>query len=303
MGGMHASAAALGGFGHLMVSHMSDNVPALHFARAWGFHGPASLDEDPHPPSIVVTEHSIMTSFGHDEQAAFHHLLTTVPDKPISIVMDAYDLFKAINTLGIHFRDDILKRPQTAPIVVRPDSGDPTAILPKTLEMLAEYFGTTETEKGYKLLNPRVRVIQGDGISIDTLGLICEAVVRARFALGNLTFGSGGGLLQSATRDTLKFAYKASAGVCADKSVVLMAKDPITDPGKKSKAGFLWVAHDNGMFRTFFETSLETYAEKLAKSALVTYYEDGLLANFYTVREMRARTTFSDVKKRKRDDA
>ena len=69
-----------------------------------------------------------MTSFGHDEQAAFHHLLTTVPDKPISIVMDAYDLFKAINTLGIHFRDDILKRPETAPVVVRLESPSRTGV-------------------------------------------------------------------------------------------------------------------------------------------------------------------------------
>ena len=53
----------------------------------------------------------------------------------------------------------------------------------------------------------RVRVQQGDGISIDKLASICDAVIDAKIALTNLTFGSGGGLLQSATRDTLKFAY------------------------------------------------------------------------------------------------
>ena len=62
-------------------------------------------------------------------------------------------------------------------------------------------------------------------------------VVEAKFALGNLLFGSGGGLLQSATRDTLKFAYKASAGVKNDGSILMMSKDPVTDPGKKSKEG------------------------------------------------------------------
>eukprot|EP00966_Prymnesium_polylepis_P085807 1986148-Prymnesium_polylepis.1 len=63
-----------------------------------------------------------MTSFGHDEQAAFHHLLTTATDQPISIVMDAYDLSKAIDTLGLHFRDQILARPASAPVIIRPDS-------------------------------------------------------------------------------------------------------------------------------------------------------------------------------------
>jgi hypothetical protein len=41
------------------------------------------------------------------------------------------------------------------------------------------------------VLNPRVRVIQGDGISVDKLASICDAVIDATFALANLTFGSG----------------------------------------------------------------------------------------------------------------
>ena len=59
MGGLHASAAALGGLAHLMASDLSDNVPALHFAQAWGFRGP--LQQELLPPSILATEQSIMT--------------------------------------------------------------------------------------------------------------------------------------------------------------------------------------------------------------------------------------------------
>ena len=116
--------------------------------------------------------------------------------------------------------------------------------------MLAGQFGTTQTDGGYALLNPRVRVIQGDGISVDKLASICDAVIDAKFALANLTFGSGGGLLQSATRDTLKFAYKASAGLTIDKTVQMMSKDPLTDPGKKSKEGLLTVECHDGVFST-----------------------------------------------------
>jgi nicotinamide phosphoribosyltransferase len=294
MGGLHASAAALGGFAHLMVSEMSDNVPALHFAQAWGFRGP--LNDDPLPPSILATEHSIMTSYGRDERKAFEILLSKAPDKPISIVMDAYDLFAAIDTLGRDFRDQILARPETAPVVIRPDSGDPLLILPKVLTMLADHFGTTETDGGYALLNPRVRVIQGDGISVEKLAGICDAVIDAKFALANLIFGSGGGLLQSATRDTLKFAYKASAGVIYDKSVVMMSKDPITDPGKKSKEGLLTVECHDGVFTTVVAKTLEDFTANQAKSFLKTYYEEGLLVSFDSLKEMRARVSQGETR-------
>ena len=56
-------------------------------------------------------------------------------------------------------------------------------------------------------------------------------------------FGSGGGLLQAVTRDDKKFAQKASAilveyedGTRAWEGI---AKDPITDAGKKSKEGVM----------------------------------------------------------------
>ena len=52
-------------------------------------------------------------------------------------------------------RDQILARPETAPVIIRPDSGDPHSIPPKVLSMLAGYFGTTETDKGYALCSTR----------------------------------------------------------------------------------------------------------------------------------------------------
>ena len=59
-----------------------------------------------------------MTSYGRNEQTAFGFLLSKAPDKPISIVMDAYDLFAAIDTLGTYFLHEILARPETAPVVI-----------------------------------------------------------------------------------------------------------------------------------------------------------------------------------------
>jgi nicotinamide phosphoribosyltransferase len=46
------------------------------------------------------------------------------------------------------------------------------------------------------MLPPQIRVIQGDGISYESLGDILQAMQEAGFAADNLVFGSGGALLQ-----------------------------------------------------------------------------------------------------------
>ena len=53
----------------------------------------------------------------------------------------------------------------------------------------------------------------------------------------NIAFGMGGALLQQVDRDTQKFAMKCSAVEIGSGNWVDVQKDPITDPGKKSKAG------------------------------------------------------------------
>ena len=52
----------------------------------------------------------------------------------------------------------------------------------------------------------------------------------------NIAFGSGGGLLQKLNRDTQKCAFKCSLAI-VDGEEVFVHKDPVTDPGKKSKQG------------------------------------------------------------------
>jgi nicotinamide phosphoribosyltransferase len=54
-----------------------------------------------------------------------------------------------------------------------------------------------------------------------------------------MVFGSGGALLQKVNRDTLKFAQKGSALLYEDGEWEGISKDPVTDPGKRSKEGVL----------------------------------------------------------------
>ena len=72
----------------------------------------------------------------------------------------------------------------------------------KLLEKLGEKFGYETNEKGYKVLDPHVRIIQGDGIDIVMLERILEHLKVNGWSADNIAFGSGGGLLQKLNRDT-----------------------------------------------------------------------------------------------------
>merc|ERR1712110_484989 len=81
-------------------------------------------------------------------------------------------------------------------LVVRPDSGDPKTVVVQSCEKLGEAFGATKNDKGYLVLNDKVRLIQGDGISWESIGDILAHLEQSGWSTDNVVFGSGGGLLQ-----------------------------------------------------------------------------------------------------------
>ena len=95
----------------------------------------------------------------------------------------------------------------------------------QVLEILGGKFGTERNKKNFKLLPSYIRVIQGDGISYETLGAILENMKKHEWSAENLVFGSGGALLQRLDRDTQKCAYKCSYAVCCGKEVTFMLAD------------------------------------------------------------------------------
>jgi nicotinamide phosphoribosyltransferase len=68
----------------------------------------------------------------------------------------------------------------------------------------------------------------------------------------NIAFGMGGALLQIVDRDTQKFAMKASSAEINGEWVSVV-KDPITDPGKRSKAGRVTLWTSGGEFQSAVE--------------------------------------------------
>jgi nicotinamide phosphoribosyltransferase len=178
-----------------------------------------------------------MTAEGREgEKDVIKRILMDNPEGLVAMVCDSYDLMDVVrNVLGKDLKDLVLNRNGT--LVVRPDSGEPTQIVPDTIEALMDAFGSETTEQGYRLLPAQVRVIQGDGITLDSLPDILDAMMARGLAIGNIAFGMGGGLLQQVTRDDFGYAMKTNARL-ADDTWVDVYKDPITAAGTKtSKKG------------------------------------------------------------------
>ena len=242
--------AALGGMAHLVNFRGTDTVAALLAAKRYYGADMAGF-------SIPAAEHSTITAWGRDGEAdAYANMLTQFaqPGKLLAVVSDSYDIYHAVSELwGKQLRAQVENSGAT--VVIRPDSGVPEDIVPEVLQRLYAEFGGRVNAKGYKVLNDCVRVIQGDGVDVDSIGVILQRIQQAGFSTENVAFGMGGGLLQKVNRDTLSFAMKASAiRINGDWHDVY--KQPVTDSGKNSKRGRLAVIRDAGAIKTIREDAL-----------------------------------------------
>jgi nicotinamide phosphoribosyltransferase len=234
------------GGAHLVSFQVTDNLPGV--AMMMQYYG---SDGDELPGySIPATEHSVTCSWGKKHEFDFYaNIVRNVLPKTgiCSVVMDTYDLLEAIDMMGT-MRTEI---EQNGVIVFRPDSGDPIEMTELVVRKLDAIFGSEVNEKGFKVLNPCARIIQGDGIDIAMTKAILDNFERIGYSADNITFGSGGGLLQKVNRDTMRFAMKAS-NVIVDGEERDIRKTVVTDPTKSSKAGILTlIRNDNtGEFRT-----------------------------------------------------
>lgn len=259
--------AGIGGLSHLVNFLGSDTLEALRVGRN---HYDAELAGF----SIPAAEHSTITSWGKEHEVdAYRNMVKQFgkAGKIFAVVSDSYDLKHAINVFwGETLRQEVEESGAT--LVVRPDSGDPPAMVRLAVNALAAKYGTTLNSKGYKVLN-HVRVIQGDGIDEQTITQILQNLLVDGYSAENVSFGMGGALLQKVDRDTQRFAYKASAGLI-DGQYRGIYKDPVTDPGKRSKDGVLDLVEENGRMVT---RAYYTFDTDFPDSLMRTVYRDGEL--------------------------
>ena len=269
--------AAIGGAAHLVNFRGTDTIAGILAARRY-------YGEDMAGFSIPAAEHSTITAWGRESEAdAYRNMLQQFgkPGALVACVSDSYDLDRAIVELwGGSLREAVLATGGV--LVVRPDSGDPATIVARSVEQLGAKFGCSTNAKGYRVLHPSVRIIQGDGINFHSIGGILETLTQAGWSAENVAFGMGGGLLQQLDRDTLKFAMKCSAAK-VDGQWRDVYKDPATDRGKASKRGRFALVAEGGAWQTVPLDGNE------ALDRLHTVYRDGLLLNETSFTEIRAR--------------
>lgn len=268
--------AGIGGCAHLVNFRGTDTFEGVEYA--YKYYG-----EEMAGHSIPASEHSTITSWGADNELdALRNMLQQYPEGLVACVSDSYDIYRACEQYwGTELKDQILNRDGC--LVVRPDSGDPPVILKKVFRILFEKFGYEINEKGYRVLPPQVRVIQGDGIDRAMLSRILFSLKLDGISGDNIAFGSGGGLLQKMDRDTSKYAFKCSS-IERDGKWLDVYKDPVTGKGKKSKRGRLKLVYNEG------EKTYTTTGESINQpDQLVTVFENGELIRNWTFGEIQER--------------
>lgn len=141
------------------------------------------------------------------------------------------------------------------------------------VECLWDTFGGVVTDKGYKLLNPRVGLIYGDSITLERAIAILTRLAAKGFASGNVVFGIGSFTYQVISRDSFGYALKAIYAEVGD-DVVEIYKDPATDDGtKKSAKGLLRVEKEGDNFVLYEQQSREEFD----RGALVPIFRDSQL--------------------------
>lgn len=193
------------------------------------------------------TEHSVMCSnfaVDGDEITLLRRLLTEIyPNTSFSAVLDSYDYWNVIDNILPQLKPEILTH--NGCMLMRGDSGDCVEVVTKTVFKLWEEFGGTTNSKGYKVLDPHVKAIYGDSITVQRCEQIYKILMENGFACSNVALGVGSfsfqcieedGILKPFTRDTFSSCIKATYCEIDDKPFQIF-KNPKDGGFKKSQKG------------------------------------------------------------------
>jgi nicotinamide phosphoribosyltransferase len=276
--------AGIGAAAHLINFKGTDTVAGIRILQQ--YYGSQAMEGF----SVPAAEHSTITSWGRENEAqAYRNMLTQFPGGIVAVVSDSYNVYNAAEKLwGELLRDQVLAREGT--LVVRPDSGNPRETVLKVLHILGDKFGYEMNAKGYRVLNPKVRVIQGDGVNFWTIQDMLMAINRAGWSADNISFGMGGALLQQLNRDTQKFAFKTSNVTVNGKDREVF-KDPVEGHEKMSKRGRLALHFSNASWSTHRLAQGEVDSE----DRLEPVFRDGEVLKMQTVAQIRDRAATQEA--------
>ncbi|MBQ1463183.1 MAG: DUF5598 domain-containing protein, partial [Ruminococcus sp.] len=227
-------------------------VPAIpYIEKMFG----EDCEKSPFAFGAVSTEHFVMCSnyaADGDEVTFLRRLLTELyPNTSFSAVLDSYDYWNVIDNILPQIHDEIMAHNGT--MLMRGDSGDCVEVVTKTVFKLWEQFGGTVNSKGYKVLDPHVKAIYGDSITVQRCEEIYQILMENGFACSNVSLGVGSfsmhcieedDQLLPFTRDTFGCAIKACYAEIGGRELPVF-KNPKEGGFKKSQKGLCYVYRDD----------------------------------------------------------
>lgn len=241
------------------------------------------------------TEHSVMCSnfaMDGDEETLIRRLLTEIyPNTSFSAVLDSYDYWNVIDNILPRLKKEIMAH--NGCMLMRGDSGECVEVVTQTVFKLWDQFGGTINSKGYKVLDPHVKAIYGDSITIQRCEEIYRILEANGFACSNVALGVGSfsmqcieedGILKPFTRDTFSSCIKATYCEIEDKPYPIF-KNPKDGGFKKSQKGCC-VVYGDLSFKDGF-TWEEACAN--AENQLIPVFKDGKLLVEQNLQQVRAK--------------
>lgn len=168
------------------------------------------------------------------------------------------------------------------------------------VESLYELFGGYTNSKGYKVMNPKLKAVYGDSITIPRAKEIYKRLEEKGFAANNVSLGVGSfsmecleedGILKPFTRDSFSIAVKATYCIYNDngeEKEIFIYKDPKGCSGKKSLKGLCRVVEDYKEIKVVQELNQQQYDALKPASLFVNYFKDGNV-NKYSFKDIRSR--------------
>ena len=250
------------------------------------------------------TEHSVMCSnyaVDGDEETFIRRALTEIyPNTSFSCVCDSYDYWNVVDNILPKLRKEIMEH--NGCFLVRGDSGNPIEVVTKTVFRLWEHFGGTINSKGYKVLDPHIKAIYGDSITVQRCEEIYKILMENGFACSNVALGVGSfsfqcieedGILKPFTRDTFSSCIKATYCEINGKPYPIF-KNPKEGSFKKSQKGCCVVCESEqvdwrGYTKELIYRDGYTWKEACETNynKLVTVFKDGFMVKEYSLAEIR----------------
>lgn len=246
----------------------------------------------------ISTEHAVMASnyaVDGDEITFVKRLLTELyPNASFSMVSDTYDYWNMIDNILPACKKEIMQH--NGKLLVRPDSGDMVEISVKTIEKLWNTFEGSVNSKGYKVLDPHIGIIYGDGCTLNNVKKVWEELEKKGFAANNIVFGVGAfcfsavvepdGHMVVVTRDMFGIAMKATYGIVNGEPIMIY-KDPKTDVSHLKKS-------HKGCCRIYYDDNEELQCE----DGYDDVFGDGTLRTVFVNGKIYNKETFEDIRER-----